>query len=53
MKKIQNNLQLIYIYTVDSKDGNKVAATAEVNNDIFSVRILDEATLFTAEDKEI
>ena len=41
------------IYTDGSKDGNKVAAAAVVNNDIFSVRLPDEATIFTAEAKAI
>ena len=42
--KIKNKPQLI------SKDGNKIAtAAAEVNFDIFSVRLPDEATIFVAE----
>ena len=42
-------------YTDGSKDGNKVAvaAAAVVNNDIFSVRLLDESTIFTAEARAI
>ena len=43
----------IDIYTNGSKDGNKVAAAAVVNNDIFSVRLPDEVTIFTAEARAI
>ena len=34
-------------------DGNKVAAAAVFNNDIFSVRFPDEAAVYTAEAKAI
>ena len=34
-------------------DGNKIAAAAEVNEDIFSVWLPNEATIFTAEAKAI
>ena len=43
----------IDIYTNGSKDGNKVAAAAVVNNNIFSGRLPDEARMFTAEAKAI
>ena len=43
----------IDIYTDGSKERDKVAAGAVVNNDIFSVRLPDEATIFTAEAKAV
>ena len=40
----------IDMYTEGSKDGrNKAAVAAVVNDDIFSVRLPDEATIFTAD----
>ena len=41
----------IEINTVGSKDKNKVAAAAVINHDVFSVRLPNEATIFTAEAK--
>ena len=35
------------------QDKNKVAAAAVSNHDVFSVRLSDEATIFTAEAKAI
>ena len=35
--------------TVGSKDENKVAAAAVINHDVFSARLPNEATIFTAE----
>ena len=43
----------IEIYTDGSKDNNKVAAAAIINHDVFSVRLPNEATIFTAEAKAI
>ena len=43
----------IEIYTNGLKDKNKVAAAAVINKDIFSARLPDEATIFSAEAKEI
>ena len=42
------------IYTDGSKDKNNVAAaTAVINHDVFYVRLLNEATIFTVEAKAI
>ena len=50
----QSKHPAIEIYTDGSKDKNKVAAAAAVNNhDVFSVRLPDEAKIFTAEAKAI
>ena len=40
-------------YTNGSKDGNKIASAAVVNINIVSVRLPDEATIFTVEAKAI
>ena len=47
------NHPAVEIYTDGSKDKNKVAAAAVINHDVFSVRLLNEATIFTAEAKAI
>ena len=49
----QSKHPAIEIYTDGSKDKNKVAAAAVNNHDVFSVRLPDEATIFTAEAKAI
>ena len=43
----------IDIYTGGSKDQNKVAAAAVIEHDVFSARLPNEATIFTAEAKAI
>ena len=43
----------ILIYTYGSKDKYKVAAAAVINDDVFCVRLPDEATVFTAQAKAI
>ena len=43
----------IDIYTDGSKDQNKVAAAAVIEHDVFSARLPNEATIFTAEAKAI
>ena len=48
----QSKHPAIEIYTDGSKY-KKVAAAAVINNDTFSVRLPDEATIFTAEAKAI
>lgn len=52
---IQNSLWLIYILTVQRINRNKVAAVAVVNNnnDLFSARLPELATIFTARAKVI
>ena len=41
------------IYTYGSKDKNTVAAAAVITKDVFSARLPDEATIFSAEAKAI
>ena len=43
----------IKIYTDGSKEKNKVAAAAVINKDVFSARLPNEATIFSAEAKTI
>ena len=43
----------IKIYTDDSKDKNKVTAAAVINKEVFSARLPDEATIFSAESMAI
>ena len=45
----QSKHTAIEINTVGSKDENKVAAAAVINHDVFSARLPNEATIFTAE----
>ena len=45
--------KLLLLALFQFKGRNKVAATAVVNNEIFSERLQDEATIFTAEAKAI
>ena len=49
----QSKLSEIAIYTDGSKDKNRVAAAAVIKNDIFSARLPNESTIFTAEAKAI
>ena len=41
----------IEIYIDDSKDNDKVAAAAVINKYVFSARLPDKATIFSAEAK--
>ena len=43
----------MFLHTDGSKDKNKVAAAAVMNKNVFSARLQDEATIFSAEAKEI
>ena len=49
----QSKHPAIEIYTDGSKDENKGNATAVINHYVFSVRLPNEATIFTAEAKAI
>ena len=49
----QSKHPVLEINIVGSKDKNKVAAVAVINHDVFSVRLPNEATIFTAEAKAI
>ena len=49
----ESKLSKIDIYTDGSKDQNRVAAAAVIKNEIFSARLPNEATIFTAEAKAI
>ena len=51
--EIQNNLQLIYIPTVQRTELKLLLLLYLFNDDIFSVRLPDDATIFTAEAKAI
>ena len=49
----QSQKSKIDIYTDGSKDQNRVAAAAVIKNEIFSARLPNETTIFTAEAKAI
>ena len=49
----QSKHPAIEIYTDGSKNKDKIAAAAVINHDVFSVRLPNEATIFTAEAKAI
>ena len=49
----QSKHPVLEINIVGSKDKNKVAAVAVINHDVFSVRLPNEATIFTVEAKAL